>query len=65
LHKNRFRSAWFHMLKFTEQVEKKPEMFEELKKFSAENDMEPDEWTEPVVVFNKQAVSSQAATSTQ
>ena len=42
------------MLKFTELVEKNPAVFEELKKFSAENTIEPDEWTEPVVIFNKQ-----------
>ena len=41
------------MIKFTEQVEKKPEVLDELKKFSDENTIEPDEWTEPVVVFNK------------
>ena len=54
LHKNRFRQGWFDLLRFTEQVEKKPELLEELKKFSSENPMELDEWTEPVVVFNKQ-----------
>ena len=53
LHKNRFRQGWFHLLKFTEHVEKKPELLEELKKFVWENTILPDEWTEPVVVFNK------------
>lgn len=48
------------MIKFTEQVEKKPELLDELKKFSDENTIEPDEWTEPVIVFNKQAVRANA-----
>ena len=62
LHKNRFKNGWFTLLKFTDQVLKKPELLDELKKFSSENTIEPDEWTEPVVVFNKphqQAPSSQ------
>ena len=41
------------MLRFTEKVAEKPEMFEELKKFSEENTILPDEWTEPVVILNK------------
>ena len=30
-------------------------LMDELKTFSAENKIEPDEWTEPVIIFNKQA----------
>ena len=35
---------------------------DEMRKFSSENTLEPDEWTEPVVRFNKPAVS-QTSTS--
>ena len=30
---------------------------DEMRKFSSENTLEPDEWTEPVVRFNKPAAS--------
>ena len=53
LHKDRFRSGWFHMLRFSEAVATKPELLDELKKFSKENTILPDEWTEPVVILNK------------
>ena len=31
----------------------KPELMEEMRTFSAENTIQPDEWTEPVVLFSK------------
>ena len=53
MHRNRFKNGWFTLLKFTEQVEKKPALLEELQKFSNENTIQPDEWTEPAVIFSK------------
>ena len=57
LHKTRFRRGWFHLLKFTDEVLEKPELMEEMKKFSSESDIQPDEWTEPVLTFTKHKAS--------
>ena len=49
---DRFKNGWFTLLKFTDQVEKKPEILDELKEFSKNNKIEMPEWTPPVIVFN-------------
>ena len=46
------------MLRFTEKVNQKPAVLDELKQWVAENKMEKPEWVEPVIIFDKEKLQT-------